>query len=219
MNVQPIDALMAEYVSGSLPVPAKILVDAHLEIEPESHRWLKNLETAAGYALDAGRSEPLHNRDAMLSAIFGSNGGQGAMEPPRPSLSEGTDEWMPSSLKRFVGFGSRDIPWRFKLPGVRVFQMNDVDGCEVTFLRIKPGYAVPTHTHEGRELTLVLKGSFRDGDDHYARGDVAVADDDVDHKPVAGLGEDCICFVINDAPLRFTGPIARLISSILPRSS
>jgi putative transcriptional regulator len=45
----------------------------------------------------------------------------------------------------------------------------------------------------------------------FARGDVETASDDLDHQPVAGMGEACICLAATDAPLRFTTLLPRLM--------
>jgi len=56
-----------------------------------------------------------------------------------------------------------------------------------------------------------LKGGFSDIMGHYRRGDIAVADGDVDHRPRADNGGDCICFAVTDAPVRLTGLIGRFL--------
>lgn len=227
MNAQPINALVADYVAGVLAQPAKVLIDAHLEIVPESREWVQNLEAVAGHSLDNGPEEAITNSEAMIADILSApedlpedlSVQDNSVLPNAVSARASTpksDDWMPAALEQFVGLAGKDIPWRMKIPGVYVYKMDDVDGCEVMLLRIKPGSSVPTHTHEGRELALVLKGSFDDVTGHYARGDVSVADSNVDHKPVAGMSEECICFLINDAPVRFTGPVARIVRSFLP---
>ena len=70
---------------------------------------------------------------------------------------------------------------------------------------------VPQHTHEGSELTLVLEGAFRDKTGRYARGDLALADGSIEHRPVAEPGEDCMCLTVTDAPLRLTGTETALL--------
>jgi len=55
-----------------------------------------------------------------------------------------------------------------------------------------------------------LKGAFRDEDGVFARGDIEVADQEVDHTPVAEPGEDCICLVATDARLKFEGILPRI---------
>jgi putative transcriptional regulator len=87
-----------------------------------------------------------------------------------------------------------------------------VPGYRTRLLWIKAGAKVPTHTHGGREYTLVLQGSFSDESGRFGRGDVEVADAEVTHKPVAGSECDCICLAVTDAPLRMTGPIGRILN-------
>jgi putative transcriptional regulator len=83
-------------------------------------------------------------------------------------------------------------------------------GETVKLLKIKPGKAAPRHTHNGMEATLVLRGAFRDGERVYERGELAVADHDVQHRPRAEGEEDCICLAVTDGALRFTDTLGRM---------
>jgi putative transcriptional regulator len=78
-------------------------------------------------------------------------------------------------------------------------------------LYIPAGAAMPNHSHNGMELTLVLQGAFSDEIDHFARGDVELGDEDLHHTPVADPGVDCICLAATDAPLKFNSLIPRLL--------
>jgi hypothetical protein len=62
------------------------------------------------------------------------------------------------------------------------------DGVSARLLYIPAGQAMPEHGHRGMELTLVLKGAYRDETDRFARGDVEFADQDMDHTPVRRRG-------------------------------
>ena len=42
-----------------------------------------------------------------------------------------------------------------------------------------------------------------------------IADDAVQHTPVADISEDCICLAVTDAPLRFKGLLPRLAQPFL----
>jgi putative transcriptional regulator len=64
------------------------------------------------------------------------------------------------------------------------------------------------------ELTLVLQGSFSDETGHFARGDLEVADEELEHTPVADGGEVCICLAATDAPLRFNSLMPRLFQPL-----
>ena len=78
-------------------------------------------------------------------------------------------------------------------------------------LRARPGVAIPQHGHRGTELTLVLQGSFLDGEQRYARGDVEEADPEVEHDIKIGEGEECICLALTQGKLRFDDPLLRVL--------
>ena len=82
-------------------------------------------------------------------------------------------------------------------------------------LFIPAGVAVPNHGHNGTELTLVLRGAYADETDRFQRGDVEIANEDMQHTPIADELEDCICLAVTDAPLKFSGLLPRLIQPLL----
>jgi putative transcriptional regulator len=73
---------------------------------------------------------------------------------------------------------------------------------------------VPSHGHNGRELTLILTGSLCDRDTVLYRGDISETDERTEHEPFAGPGQDCICLAVTDAPLRFKSMFARLLQPL-----
>jgi putative transcriptional regulator len=98
--------------------------------------------------------------------------------------------------------------------GVRQAILPTSDSATARLLYIPAGAAVPDHGHKGTELTLVLQGAFSDATDRFGRGDLEIADEDLEHTPVAEAGQDCICLAATDAPLRFTGLIPRMLQPI-----
>jgi putative transcriptional regulator len=214
--MQPFDALLAGYVAGHMDGPVAALIEAHLELSPVSRRYVKGLEALAGSELDEIAPVPLSNRDAKLAAIF-------EVEPERRphSLSsavrieQSDDGIMPRRLRNFIGHDLNTVPWKRRMPGLREYRVADQEGARASLYWISAGRPMPHHTHAGSEITLVLDGGFSDGLGHYVRGDVAFADEDVDHRPVADSDGDCICFAVLDAPLRMTGPILRFLSPFM----
>jgi putative transcriptional regulator len=202
-----LDALLAEYAVGSLPRPMHVLIQSHLEMNPASERFVAGLEAVKGASLEKLEPKPISRREAMLDAILA----QGA---DAPDMGDGDDPLFSPALRRFLGRPSTDIPWRAVMPGVREWTVEDADGVEAKLYWIKAGRTIPSHTHEGQEVTLVLQGGFTDIAGHYARGEVAVADEDVDHRPVADDDADCVCFAVTDAPLRLTGPVASFLRKV-----
>jgi putative transcriptional regulator len=122
--------------------------------------------------------------------------------------------FMPLALRTYVGRQLDALEWRTILPGLERCRIVRDAGAEASFLRCRPGTAIPAHTHKGREAVLVLQGSFHDRNGHYAVGDIAVADDTIDHRPVADGSVACITFVVLEAPVRLTGPLGRLLQRI-----
>lgn len=208
-SARPLDTLLAEYAAGSLPLPLHALVGAHLDLNPQSERFVDDLETLGGAELS--RQEPLTigTHQDMLLAILASQDDEPTVIDAPPA-----DPVFTPALRRFLGMSSAEVPWRRVLPGVREHVVCDEDGVEAKLYWIKAGRKMPSHTHEGQEFTIVLKGGFTDISGHYSRGDVAIADEHVDHKPVADSDEDCVCFAVTDAPLKLTGPVGKVFQSL-----
>ena len=197
------DALLADYAAGRLNPALHGLVAAHLSIKPDNRGFVASLEAMQAEALSKVEPKELSNREAMLAQIFA------AKVPPARQSSGHSDGMIPAPLADFIGNDINTLKWRSRLPGIRECHLADDRLGDATLYWIKPGRTIPSHTHEGSEVTLVLKGGFSDATGHYMRGDVAIADGDVNHTPRADDGEDCICFSVIDAPLKFTGPVAR----------
>lgn len=201
-----IDALLVGYAAGSLEPHLHALIESHLILSPENRDFVRAIEAAEADELEAIEPKPLDRsaRDQVLGAIYA--GGWYGRPKPRKF-----DPNLPEPLDRLIGMPLSKAPWRRRAPGLAEHVVFEGGGVTASLIRMKPGCAAPAHTHDGVEVTLVLKGAFSDQNGHFRRGDVAIADGVVDHRPVADLGEPCICFAVTDAPLRLTGPIGRLI--------
>jgi putative transcriptional regulator len=205
----PVDALLAAYATGSLSRPLHALVASHLSIRADNRSFVNSLEHLIAddiAAMDVKGA--VADREDRLAAIFRSNAGG------NDEIEQGA-EFLPPPLSHYLGMTYEELPWRNVMPGLKEVKLEDRRGCEASMLWIKAGRTIPSHTHPGIEATLVLKGSFEDATGVYSRGDMAVADSDVDHKPIAGADEDCICFAVSEGPVKLTGPIARLFQRLI----
>lgn len=206
-----VDALMARYAAGILPEPARVLVEAHLEMKSVNRAKVIDFETAAGDALEKMEPAALASRDDILNAIFSA--------PPIDVTAKQTERpanaLFPKAIRELVGFEGEDMPWKRKLPGFKEFNVGKIDGCDVSFFWLRPGRAVPAHTHQGYELLLVLDGAFNDVRGRFGKGDISVADESVDHRPKAESEVPCIGFAVSDAPLKLTGSFRQLIGDLI----
>lgn len=205
-----LDTLLAHYARGALSAPLHALVASHLVIRPESRPFVGAMESVVASAIVEEEPAQIRNRDERLAAIF-ALGDHDAVWTNAAKSSPAIEGDVPQPLARYLGCTLDEVPWRTLLPGVKEYRVEDNEHGEATLYWIKAGRKMPSHTHEGSEYTLVLKGAFSDLNGHYGRGDIAIADMDVDHRPVADPGEDCFCFAVTDAPLKLTGPIGRIV--------
>lgn len=136
---------------------------------------------------------------------------------PRPVAPDLMAELMPLALRSYVARHlAGAVQWRGLLPGIKMCRVAHDAGGDALFLRCRPGKAIPSHTHGGVEAALVLQGGYHDQNGDYVRGDLAVADSTVDHRPVTDGPEECIIFTVLAAPLKLTGPIGRFIPGTFP---
>jgi putative transcriptional regulator len=196
-HIDTVDALMAHYVAGSLPEPARVLVESHLELKPDNRGLVTDLELLAGEALELSEGIPIADRDKRLQAIF-------ASKPLPAAVSESfpTKAVFPRAIRDLVGFDADTVPWKTKLPGFKEYS-TDIDGCEVSLMWIRAGRALPAHTHKGMELILILDGAFIDEREN------------LNHRPVAEKDRPCIAFSVLDAPIKLTGSFRQLIGDLI----
>lgn len=204
-NVTGMDELLAGYAAGTLSYPAQALVGAHLELSDRNRGYVSSLESLGGVSLSDVAPVAFDDRDSMLSAIFSDDAP--ISNDNMPLVQSSTN--VPHSLQSIIGRSMDGLPWKTLLPGVKECKFGEIDGCASSLLWVRAGRAMPSHTHHGTELTLVLQGGFSDEDGHFVSGDLAFADGDVDHKPIADEGDDCICFAVTAGRLELTGPVGR----------
>jgi putative transcriptional regulator len=209
------DEFLIEYAAGSLSEGWSLAVASHLALCPECRRRLHAMEGAAGALLD--KADESANEDEAW-ARFKARAADIKVEEVKleaPRITKQTVV-LPEPLRSYVGGDLADLKWRALGRGAYQILIDTKDkNTQVRLLRIPAGKPVPEHTHEGRELTLVLAGSFHDGVELFARGDIEEADGDLLHTPKATEGEDCICLAVTEAPLKFSSWIVRLVQPIL----
>jgi putative transcriptional regulator len=206
-----LDELLVRYATGGLNAPLHALVASHLSLSNRNRGFVKTIESGCAIALLDQAPLPLSRREAQLDAIFlqslplrSSNAS--------PVVENRSSSPLPAPLAAYMGCDLANVSWHTLIPGVaREYRIEASEAGEASLLWIKAGRAMPSHTHEGSEYTLVLSGAFRDSTGRYERGDIAFGDSDLDHKPVAEPDEDCLCFAVTDAPLLLTNPVSKFL--------
>jgi putative transcriptional regulator len=208
------DDLLVSYAAGSLAEGWSLAVATHLALCPQCRKRLTLAEDIGGELLDA--TETSEDVTSSWEAVRRRLAEPVVIEAPRPTPGGRREGGLPEPLRSYLGGDIDTLRWRSLGRGAYQIRIPTADSeTQVRLLRIPAGKPVPEHGHGGRELTLVLRGSFADGDDLFARGDIEDADASLTHQPIATPGEDCICLAVTDAPLRFRSWIVRAIQPIL----
>ena len=214
-NHHPQDDLLLSYAAGSLSESWSLAIASHLSVCSECRKTLEIAETVGGVLLEDIPDQ--HLSSATLESVLAQIDQpdiEAVSENSQPSATDGSI--FPTVLQKYIGSSVENIPWKTIGSGIRQHLIETPDeGGSLRLLRIKAGKSVPNHGHQGRELTLVLSGSYHDGFSSYGAGDMQDADEEIVHKPIVDDGPDCICLVITDAPIIFKEWMPRLLQPLL----
>jgi putative transcriptional regulator len=216
LDHHPNDELLLDYASGAMGEGWSLAIATHLALCPNCRQAVRGME-AIGASLMEGlfpAKISAESSKAVLSLLLENAGSMDDLSPQKETY--GLSPVLPDPLRCYAGGDVNVLKW--KRLGLGAYQClittNDED-ISVRLLRIPAGKPVPTHTHGGLELTLVLQGAFSDATGCYGRGDLQEADETLEHQPHADAGEDCICLAVTDAPLRFNSLTARLVQPFI----
>ena len=212
------ESTLISYASGGLPTPLSVVAAAHLEHCPACRQRLRDAEAIGAVlleqtqpAVDEARHAQL--RMAMQAQMDQADGGLAApcvaacaVPNERPQANP---DHLPAALHPYFGASLSQLHWRWLAPGVYCIRAAQMPS--LIMLKIAPGKCLPMHSHGQSELTQILRGSYNDALGLFAPGDVADLDEEVEHQPVTAPGVPCICVSALDAPLVFSGWLARKI--------
>ncbi len=207
------DDLVVSYAAGALAEGWSLVVAAHLALCPLCRRRCAIGDNIGGLLLEelAPDAPPEQSWEEVRARLAGATppvGARDGLAASRVGLPEPVKSYVrrDAGSRKWAAFGRR----AYQIP------IPTADGStRARLLRIPAGRSVPEHGHRGRELTLVLSGILCDDPAIFRRGDILDADEALTHKPVAGVGADCICLVVTDAPLRFRSRLIRLVQPLL----
>lgn len=209
--------LLLSFAAGDLDSDLGLVVDTQVYYNAQARERVRDYEALGGILMEEAAPEKLH--DDALSQIFARIDEEGdsllseretaQMDQPRDGLD------LPPHLRRLVGQDITALKWSGAMKGVRELRLPNEGERRLRLLEIQPGVKVVDHTHQGREWTLVLQGAYEDGSDVFAKGDLQIADEEINHAPKAIGSDVCLCLVMTEAPIRLTGPFGRLLNPFI----
>ncbi len=203
----PSDETLAAYAAGTLDLGRRLVVASHLERCTACRGFVRRAEQVAGAMLEDLTPAPM-SADALARTMA-----RIEREPPvraaKPAVPVLDEPGLPACLRPY-DMGR----WRWVGPGVemRPILLPETDKVRVFLLKAVPGTRLPQHTHEGSELTSILAGSFHHEGGDFLAGDFEEADDDIEHRPVVGKGQTCICLVALEGRLKLSGFVGALLN-------
>lgn len=212
----PEPEVLLAYSAGSLDEANSVLTATHLALCPRCRREVARLDAIGGIL--TAQLKPTELAPDALAAVLAR-----LDEAPSPTddhvaaaVDDETRHWVPEPLRRYLGTSLSALPWKRRGFAIHELPLSLGSGSvRATLIRTGGGAALPEHTHEGVETTLVLRGAFRDEGGRFARGDVATATSADNHRPVAEPDDECLCFSVIDGPLRLTGRFGRLLNPFI----
>ncbi|MEM1102797.1 MAG: ChrR family anti-sigma-E factor [Pseudomonadota bacterium] len=203
----PPDVLCA-YAAGRVDPALGLLIETQMQLDDATAEQVSKYEGLGGALLES--EAPASMSESALSSVLAMLD-QGPKDPAHPIAANDDDlDAFPEPLRTAARRAFANGGWRFAGPGLRTISLPTSGEAKVDLLRIQPGFGAPRHTHEGAEITLVVRGAFSDETGRYGPGDVSIASQAVTHRPIAEEGETCYALSVTDAPLAFTGALGWL---------
>ena len=216
VNYHPADELLTAYAAGSLQLSHALCISTHVEHCSQCLTNLQRLNSLGGNLfeqLQPAESSPQlkDNVMAMLDQV--------PEEPAETAVKRSGDSNIPRCLQQFIPANYDELKWKRMSPSIKTaFLCSAENGAQVSLLRIKAGGKAGHHRHLGDEITVILEGSFSDEFGIYRKGDFMLHGDDHKHKPMATKDAECICLIVQDAPIQFTGFFSRLLNPLLRKN-
>jgi len=233
-HLHPDTDFLTDYAAGSLADSHALCVAAHLEHCPNCASEVEKLTSVGGamfstlaiQSSDASQTEEFRIDDALIEETLEKAVGsenqtsadnvQNTQLPASAAPVTDSHAGLPVAFRTLAPGGLENLAWKTFGKNLSVADIDKIDDKrEVALHRLEPGAAVAHHDHRGREITVVLSGSFSDRNGQYYPGDFIVKEPGEQHQPTATENTPCVCLSVTDAPVRFTGMLTRLLNPVL----
>lgn len=213
----PKSASLAAYAAGALDEARAVVIATHLEGCAACRIAVRDFEALGGACLE--EIEPVSMSADALKRFWLRAGDAGpvAAGPSLGRAANDIDLAAARPIGAYLKGGLANVDWRPVAPGVSqsIIAAKGFRKGALRLLRFSPGVAVPKHSHCDNELTLILKGAYKDEIGDFKVGDLADLDDETTHSPRAIGDEDCICLIATNAPLAFRTAAGKIMQPLI----
>ncbi|MCG9697086.1 ChrR family anti-sigma-E factor [Shewanella sp. Isolate11] len=223
IKYHPTSEVLQQFVCGELPASVSVIVASHVEMCSECHQRVQQFTLQQANTVfelvddqfkptldDSQTLMPLTDDAlAMIDTITDEPAQEFSTKVQRVNEIEvaGKRINLPQAMK---SIGLKEWQGLGKLSRSRL-ALDDGD-LRASLLHIDKGGSVPTHTHKGFEITLLLQGSFADEMGVYHAGDFIWLDGKHTHQPTTSEG--CVCLTVSSDAIHFTQGVSQLLNPI-----
>jgi len=202
----PSDETLAAYAGGTLDIARRLVVASHLEHCSVCRTFVRGAEEVAGVMMED--LPPADLSPDALARTLARLEARGSVAPA--AVAQAQDETGLPACLRGYDLGA----WRWVGPGVhmRSILLPQANETRLFLLKGVPGTRLPQHSHSGTELTSILAGSYHHEGGDFLAGDFEEADENIEHRPIVGADQQCICLVALDGRLQLSGLVGALLN-------
>lgn len=218
VKYHPDTRFLIDYAAGSLSESQALCVAAHLHYCPACRMRISEL-TQLGAELFLEQPPAEVSADCFEQVLAKLDTGDDVQKAEKSTAARSARKdstaksALPRAIEKMTSGNIETLNWRHLGKTFRYSSIRTSDTKrESSLLEIKAGGKIPKHHHGGDEITVVLKGSFSDQEDHYHAGDYIVRTRGETHTPVASQDEDCLCLTTLDSPIVMNNWFYRLLS-------
>ena len=205
------DSWYLDYAAGNLESEAHdVIMASHVALSDEARDRVRTLERV-GAALMGQSGSAGAGLGFDVDDILRRDREVATETVPAPANDTHPDLPMPGPLTDWMNETGTRVKWSYLGPGLsKAILWRGPRGQRLWLLRAQPGVSIPQHGHSGSELTLVLKGSFWDGETQYRPGDLEEAHAGVEHDIRIDEAGECVCLALTEGKLRFENPLLKV---------
>lgn len=203
-----VDMLLMHYAAGSLEAAESLIAAAHLALSPEGRRKVARYEAVGGCLITTMPEARVS--DECLEAVLGFIDRPAAQEQAAPGKPRDPCDGrlaLPDCIRNILDGHCQEFAmvWSTAQDGMDFVDLRicTPQPChrKVQLIYLPPNFALPDHSHEGLEITVVLNGSFSDANRRYTAGDIIIIDDPATAHAPRTDSEGCLCLCLMDGEL------------------
>lgn len=215
----PSEAWLLDFTLGNLSSGFETVIKAHVGTCAECRKTVSLAESLGGeFVADFPTGEVAIESREIEDYLDVDPSMQSTMRHKAP-VSRALETVAPESFEHFVetylNSTIGQLRWRSLGKDLKVCRLANENNIRVWMLKAQAGTVLPTHSHLGAELTMVLKGAYFCGSQIFRAGDIEDADEDTTHRPVVTDGGECICLAVTEGELQFESWLPRLVQPLI----